>query len=280
MGEALDNLGEIGDLVEDAADAAGDLGIWGIFLLLGALILAALLTAAALIDAVLGALTTLGSATIRYAACLIYEQLYNAYETFRLAVAMNGLAFPTQQHLADPRITHFANPSLPDVNGNSVFSILGRLPALKWDVPGITHNDRHLVYPPTGAERPTLFTVPTSYLDKASTWYAWGDLTQDPDVLDELLALTPDADPAGNDDGQQLAQVLNDQRLLGNALELTAALYDRVRSGRGIPDFNLDGDRGYGYLCWSQRGDPAPDFPDPLVVVADPAAVIALNFIR
>jgi hypothetical protein len=278
--QVVDNLGDIGDFLEDAADTAGDLGIWGIFLLLGALILAALAAAAALIDAVLGALTTLGSATIRYSACLIYEQLYNAYETFRLAVAMNGLAFPLQQHLADPRITHFANPALPDANGNSVSSILGRLPALKWTVAGLTHNERHLVYPPTGPELPTLFSVPTSYLDKASTWYAWGDIPQHRGVLDELLQLTPDADPANNDDGTKLAGLLNDKRLLGNALDLTEAMYDQIKGGRPVPDFNLDGDRGYGYLCWRQVSDPAPDFPNPIVVAANPAAVIPLNFIR
>jgi hypothetical protein len=190
--QVVENLDSIGDFIADAADRAGRMGIWGIFLLLGALVLGALLAAAALIDAVLGALTTLGSATIRYAACLIYEQLYNAYETFRLAVAMNGLAFPLQQHLADPRIAHFANPALPDATGATVSSVLGRLPALKWQVASLTHNERHLVYPPTGAERPTVFSVPASYLDKTSTWYAWGDISQDPTVLDELVQLTPD----------------------------------------------------------------------------------------
>jgi hypothetical protein len=278
--QTVDNLGDIGDFLEDAADTAGDLGIWGIFLLLGALILAAVAAAAALIDAVLGALTTLGSATIRYVACLIYEQLYNAYEMFRLAVAMNGLAFPLQQHLTDPRITHWANPALADANGNSVTSILGRLPALKWTVAGLTHNERHLVYPPTGPELPTLFTVPASYLDKTSTWYAWGDMTQQPGVLDELLELTPDDDPANNDDGTKLAGLLNDKRLLGNALDLTEAMYDQIIRGKPVPDFNLDGDRAYGYLCWRQVNDPAPDFPNPIVVAANPAAVIGLNFIR
>ena len=259
----VDNLDEVGDMLEDAADAAGDMGIWGIFLLLGALILGALLAAAALIDAVLGALTTLGSATIRYAACLVYEQLYNAYEMFRLGLAMNGLAFPLHEHLGDPRITHFGNPSLPDANGANVFSILGRLPALRWTVAGPLHNERHLVYPPTGGELPGTFAVPTSYLDKASTWYAWGDLTQKSGILDALVALPSDPNAAGQDDGG-LSQVLHDRALLGNALMLTGAMYDRIRAGGAVPDFNLDGDRGYGWLCWIQRGDPAPDFPDPV----------------
>ena len=85
--KTVDNLRGIGDFIEDAADTAGSMGIWGIFVLLGALILAALAAAAAMIDAVLGGITTLRSATIRYAACLIYEQISYAFETLRLACA-------------------------------------------------------------------------------------------------------------------------------------------------------------------------------------------------
>lgn len=277
--QLVDNLGGIGDFIEDAADSSGDMGIWGIFLLLGALVLAALAAAAALIDAVLGALTTLGSATIRYAACLVYEHLYNAYETFRLALAMNGLAFPLQQHLTDPRISHFANPALPDANGRSVWSIRDRLPTLKWSGTGLTHNERHLVYPPTGPELPTIFTVPTSYLTQPSTFYAWGDIPQDGDLLEELVRLMAEPDP-GREDADRLHALLSDKRLLGNALTLTEALYERTKRGDAIPDFNLDGDRGYGYLCWVQRGDPAPDFPDPIVVADDPAAFVVLDVIR
>lgn len=276
---AMNNLGEIGDFIEDAANTAGSMGIWGIFLLLGALILAALAAAAALIDAVLGALTTLGSATIRYAASLIYEQLYNAYETFRLGVAMNGLAFPMTEHLADPRIRHFANPSLPDAIGVTAPMIAGRLPMLRFTTGSLTHNERHLVYPPTAGEAPRVFAVPTNYLDKTSVWYAWGDIPLNPAVLKDLLELTPDPDPAGNDDGSRLAALLDDKHLLGNALSLTEAMYDLHQTGSPLPDFNLDGDRGYGYLCWSQRGDPAPDFPDPLNSTAS-APGVRLNFIR
>ena len=278
--QVVSNLDDIGDFLEDAADAAGDLGIWGIFLLLGALILAAVAAAAALIDAVLGALTTLGSATIRYVACLVYEQLYNAFETFRLAVAMNGLAFPMREHLSDPRISHFANPALADVNGNTVSSILGRLPSLRWVGAGLTHNERHLIYPPTGAEQPGLFAVPTSYLDKTSTWYAWGDIPQKRGILKDLLALTPRANTAQNDDGTQLAATYDDKNLLGNALALAEAMYEQMKSGGELPDFNLDGDRGYGFLCWSQQGDPASDFPDPVASAATPPGAVALNFIR
>lgn len=284
---AMDNLGKIGDFIEDAANTAGSMGIWGIFLLLGALILASLAAAAAVIDAVLGAITTLGSSTIRYAACLIYEQIYNAYETFRLAVAMNGLAFPMTEHLTEPRIVHFGNPSLRDVNLVNAVDIQHRLPMLRFTQGGILHHERHLVYPPTEPEGPPVFAVPGSYLDKASTWYAWGDIPQRPGILKALLDLTPHASTAANDDGTRLARLLDDKNLLGNALTLAETMYDSQRQGNPLPDFNLDGDRGYGFLCWSQRGDPAADFPDPLVSDINPPSPsapvpvpIPINFIR
>lgn len=280
---AMNNLGAIGDFIDDAANTAGSMGIWGIFLMLGALILAALAAAAALIDAVLGALTTLGSATIRYAACLIYEQLYNAYETFRLAVAMNGLAFPLVEHLPDPRIVHFGNPSIDDVNGTNAVDIKQQIPMLRFTQGAILHNDRHLVYPPTDPELPGVFAVPDSYMDKDSTWYAWGDIPQNAALLKELLDLTPSPNVGANDDGTRLLQIVNDKSLLGNALALTEAMYDWQLNGNELPDFNLDGDRGYAFLCWSQRGDPAADFPNPIVsetIPPVPPAPVPLNFIR
>lgn len=278
--QAMDNIDNIGDFLEDAADAAGDMGIWGIFLFLAALILAAVLAAAALIDAVLGAITTISVAGIRAAACLIYEQLYNAYQTFRLAVSMNGLAFPMLEHLTEPRITHFANPAFNDSNGNNVNFVFNRLPSLKWGGAGIYHNERHLVYPPTEGEQPAVFSVPRSYLTRFSTWYAWGDIPFKPKVLDELHNLTLNAETERNDDGSGLAHVYDEKALLGNALDLTEAMYDRMKTGARLPDFNLDGDRGYGYLCWSQDGDPSSDFPNPIVVQSDEDEPVNLHFIQ
>jgi hypothetical protein len=102
-----------------------------------------LAAAAALIDAVLGAVTTIGSATIRQAACLIYEHLYAAYEYFRLAVGMNGLAFPLVAHLPEERIRHFANPSLRDANGRTALDILASMPSHPVPIPGLLHNEVH-----------------------------------------------------------------------------------------------------------------------------------------
>ena len=108
---------------------------------------------------------------------------------------------------------------LADVNGHNVQWIKGRLPCLRFVTPpgSLTHNERHLVYPPTDEELTGVFAVPDSYLDKTSTWYAWGDISFKAGILDELLALPPSANASQNDDGSQLAQIYKGG-LLGNAL--------------------------------------------------------------
>lgn len=126
---------------------------------------------------------------------------------------------------------------------------------------------------------PGVFAQPSSYMDKDSTWYAWGDIPLNPDVLEKLMALVPDDDPSRNDNGTLLARILHDKSLLGNSLTLFQAMYDRSQNGKPLPDFNLDGDRGYGFLCWQQKGDPAPDFPNPINSSASMPGV-ELNFIR
>ena len=232
--QVVDNLDSIGDFLEDAANAAGDLGIWGIFLLLGALILAALAAAAALIDAVLGALTTLGSATIRYAACLIYEQLYNAFETFRLAVAMNGLAFPMLEHLADPRISHFANPALPTRTADNVQSIIGP-PARRSAGPGPASctTSGTSCYPPTSGEQPGRLRgagqLPRQdvHLVRVGRHPAEGGHPRRAARSSSRASIT-----AQNDDGTLLAGIYDDKNLLGNALD---ARRGAVRADEGRP---------------------------------------------
>jgi hypothetical protein len=288
--KTMDNLEEAGDFLENAVDEAGDWGIWGIFLILAALIIAAVMAAAALADGVAGAITTLGTSTIRAAACLIYEQLYNAFQSFRLGVAANGLAFPMMEHMAEPRLTQFANPAFPDPSGANASTNAGFLPQLKWKVPfssdpsaAIFHKERHLVYPVTDGEKNPVMEAPPDYFDKFSTYYAFGPVPFNEVIIDELQGLTPDNNAANNDNGSILANIIKEFRL-GNALNLTQTIYDKWKTGKPFPDFNLDGDRGYAYLCWSQFKSPgatdAPDFPNELSVNSNPGATVDLRFIK
>jgi hypothetical protein len=152
--KAMDNLGDIGDWLEDAIDKAGKFSFLSIFLALAALIAAAVAAAAALIDAVLGAITTLTVAGIRAAACLIYEQLYNSFQNFRLAVSLNGLAFPMLEHLDEPRFKQFKDTSFADPVGATASTLKGKLPIMTVIPPAagvfadLFNREKHLTYPP------------------------------------------------------------------------------------------------------------------------------------
>jgi len=270
--KTMDKLEDVGDFLEDAFDEAGDWGILSIFLALAALIIGAAMAAAALADGVAGAIATLGTSTIRAAACLIYEQIYNAYQNFRLGVAMNGLAFPMQEHLNDPRLTQFANPANTDPTGVNGTAVAPFLPLLKF-IPenlldAVFHQERHLVYPTTAPEKDHVMGMLGSYLSQPSTHYAFGRIPFQPEhILDELEKLTPDANPALNDNGDMLARLFG-KGSLGNAMTLIEKCHERFQDKKNLIDFNLDGDRGYGYLCWTQnQGSPdAPDTPKVLQV--------------
>jgi hypothetical protein len=269
--KTTDNLDEVGDFLEDAADFASDFGILSIFIMLAALVAAAAMAAAAIADGVAGAIATLGTATIRYAACLIYEQLYDAFQNFRLGVALNGLGFPMREHLADPRLRQFITPAVPDPTGVVAANVAPFEPLLRFradllsdPLAAIFNQERHLIYPLTDGEKRAVRPAPGSYFATTPTHYAFGRIPLDKELLDDLTGLQ-----GGGADQDALLATLGD-RTLGNALDLSAALYERWFRGERLPDFNLDSDRGYGFLCWAQPGE-APNAPDPLRVNADAA---------
>jgi hypothetical protein len=275
--KTLDNLGDVGDFIEDAVDTASDFGILAIFIILAALAVAAVMAAAAIADGIAGAVATLGTSTIRYAACLIYEQLYNAFQCFRLALALNGLGFPMREHLSEPRLRQFLTPSDPDVTGVTAEQVAASEPLLRFSpsflsnpLAAIFNQERHLLYPLTDGEKRAVRPAPASYFAERPTHYAFGRIPLDGDLLDQLVALA--ASP--NRQESDLTGLLQD-RTLGNALTLSGELYDRWFRGKALPSFQLDADRGYGYICWTQRGD-APHQPARLVTnssAADPTEV-------
>lgn len=275
--KTVDNLDDVGDFLEDAVDQAGKFGILSIFIILAALIAAAVMAAAALADGIAGAIATLGTATIRYAACLIYEQLYNAFQMFRLAIALNGLAFPMREHLADPRFRQFITPAFPDSTGVNAAAVAPFEPLLRFTpdflgdpLAAIFNQERHLIYPLTDGEKRDVVPAPGSYFNQPFTHPAFGRIPLDRELIDELVALAQ----SPNREEAQLVSILG-ERTLGNALDLSGVLYERWFRGGALPGFNLDSDRGYGFLCWSQPGE-APNTPMPLQTntsAADPTEV-------
>jgi hypothetical protein len=298
--KTMDNLGDAGDFLEDAVDEAGNWGILSIFLILAALVIAAVMAAAAIADGVAGAIATLGTSTIRYAACLIYEQVYNAFQNFRLGVALNGLAYPMQEHLTEPRLIQFANPAIPDPTGSTASDFIGRFPLFKFitnfgsDPSGAIFNqERHLIYPPVGTEKKPVLEAPGDYFNKFSTHYAFGDIPLNNTFINELINLSISSNALNNDNGDVLETLLNNpENRLGNAVTLAGNIYNRWKTNQKIPDFNMDSDRGYGYMCWSQVNETVPptmedsDSPQALRVKDDPLdpndqdKIVDLRFIQ
>lgn len=272
--KATDNLDSIGDFIEDAADTAGSIGgILGLLLFLAALIIAAVAAAAAIADAVLGGLLTLGTSTIRASLALIYEHVYNAYTTFRLGVALNGLAFPMIEHLNDPILSQFKRPDINDPTGTIADEIKDKLPLLRWDdhpeddFEALTEAELgledHLIYPITISENNSVKGALASYLDKDSMYYVCGDIKISEGIIDQLLEISKE------EDEESVLLSLMEKASLGNAVGLHSHLYDRFKMEQDIPDFNLDADRGYGYLCWTQTDGASVDneeFPNALDV--------------
>ena len=253
--KAKDQLADVKDFLVDSARYAGKKpGLLGALLMFGAMIAAAVMAAAALVNAVLGALTTLSVASIRWAASLIYEQLYNAFDWLREGSALAGVSFPMQDHLSNPLFAQFVAPDHPDPTGIDASNIVGRSPLLRFEAslfsdPAavLLNQERHLIYPLTDPEKRGVRVGPQSYLAATPEHYALGSIPLDLDLLDDLAS-------SGELSEDQLEQLLRD-RSLGDALSLTAALYGRWRRGERLPDFNLDADRGYGYTCWTQPRD-------------------------
>lgn len=294
---AMDNLDDIGDFLEDAVDSAGSFNILAIFIILAALIIAAVAAAAALIDAVLGAITTLTVSGIRAAACLIYEHLYNAFQNFRLGVALNGLAYPMEEHLNEIRFRQFKNTAFADPFGVVSNDLKSALPKLKVILDGggfldqIFHKEKHLVYPPvdpTKSEPNKVIAGPDSYFAATSLHYAFDNIPLDKDFIDFLTTLSGDEQKLMN---HFILAFRRKRRLptIGNAVTLVEELYDRISNGKEIPDFNLDSDRGYAYTCWTQKdanGQNAPEEPKELLQHAQqhatppqPITPVSLDFL-
>lgn len=275
--QAAENMGDIGDFIGDAVDHTSGGGILSILALLVALAIAAVMAALAIVDTVLGLVTTLSVAAIRALACLVYEEVYNAYQQLRLALSLTGLAYPMSEHITEPVMRQFTDPSQRDSTGTNAAAFAAVMPLPRWtqqeaeDFP-----EKHLIYapvrfPPGGGaahgERRHLLSAPPSYYDKHSSFYGWGDIPLSADAIDQLADLQQL--PGGSVDVEaRTSEILVEGKVtLGNGVTLTGELYNRWRTGRPMPDFNLDSDRGYGYLCWTQVDDQArPNTPTRLVV--------------
>jgi len=108
------------------------------------------------------------------------------------------------------------------------------------------------VYPMTDPEAERATAAPHRYYTKQARHYLDGPVGVQPGALGQVAA-TADLRPV--DIAAHDARMRHES--LGNAVQLTARLYDRAvaaTSGEGgVPDLNLDGDQGFAYPTWAAQ---------------------------
>jgi len=237
----LENVEGAGDLIPDAYNAAGG-GFLGILAAIAAAILAPILLALALIDYLLGMITTITVSAVRFLLSVCYECLYNSFMKYRYGVALNGLAFPIIGHLNKDIVQHLTDPRLPDILGNYLST--KDFPKLKFNRFG---SESHLVFPQSGIERKVTTPAPKLYQVLRPNVYIHRDIHFDLNILGLIRGL--------NEDTLDELHVKMRSEQLGNAARLTTELYRLFFAGKKFPNFNLDADRGMGYPSWKVEGD-------------------------
>lgn len=244
------NASDAVGLVGDANRAAGG-GILGILAALAAAILAAILLAVSIIDFLLGSLTTIGMAPVRVFLSIMYQSIYDAFLNYRLAVSLNGFAFPFVSHLNRANVMHATNPSFPDSVGSTANSIFNSYPRQKVNT---SFSEKHLFYPSSFRSNrlESIATIPSPniYLNNQPNIFIDGRLNFGNHVLPYIQGMTDN-----NNDLRRLHKMMRKDEL-GNAVRLTTEFYRiMVDQKKIIPDFNLDGDRGMGYKTWRTGAD-------------------------
>ncbi|MFH0896003.1 MAG: zinc dependent phospholipase C family protein [Bacteroidota bacterium] len=244
-----DNTSDIFDWV---GNSGGNGGILGFLSFLAALILAPILLAAAAIDAIAGAIATVGAAGARFLISLAYEFLYNSFMNFHQGVVLNGLAFPFKNQLDHYLVKHVLNSSSPDVIGNNANTFAPHYPFGKFSLPGL-ESEGHLIYPYLNIEKDACTGAPKSYFDANASHYMFGKIELSDKAYKKYIDFQEKNGNMNEADvnarfGQLQAQAARDS--LGNAVDLGKFLYNKFLEGKKIGDFNLDADKGIAFQSW------------------------------
>lgn len=244
MSETLDSL---------SRPFRGGFSITAIFEFLAALVLGLFEVVKDFLDFLLGSALAIGLSPLRAGLSVIYEGLYNMFMTFYEMVALAGLAFPFNNMTNRRTIRHFFNPNrpeFPDANFNFASSYAPLMYPLKTFNPSFWDTESHLVYPfPAGdfIENNRANIGPEEYMVNNPVFYLENAGMTVPATYAFLRDLP------GSRLNELLAQRFTLNNTLGSARQFSLFLFGEFNAGRNIPNFNLDGDKGYGFKSWRLR---------------------------
>ncbi len=216
---------------------------------------------------------------IRYALYLMQLGLYEIYRQFRWALSLSGFAFPDPDQLFNPLAQQFINPAT-DVQS---------MPRREFPI-----EQDHCLFFPAGCPIPQ---SPGCVEPVAATS---GPYTRSPLNYPFWFIEGEPFDPA-------VAQALADAGSPGKTIELTRSLFPpktgapysgslgnavdfllrhaaEIASGGGgadslkLPNWNLDGDRGYGFKCWEVIADSTTTPPTETKLEPPPSAGVVTTY--
>jgi hypothetical protein len=200
---------------------------------------------------------------IRYALYLLQLALYEIYRQYRWALCLSGYAFPDPDQLFNPLAQQFVNPLVA----------VQQMPRREFPI-----EQDHCLFFPTGCVPPSVIPPPpVCHEPRAATsgpyarfplnypfWFIEGEPTN-PDI-ERALADSPSPErtiglarnlfppPAGTSPASYSGS-------LGSAIDFFLRRAREVALDNGgetkldLPNWNLDGDRGYGFKCWQVTAD-------------------------
>jgi hypothetical protein len=187
---------------------------------------------------------------IRYALYLLQLALYEIYRQYRWALCLSGYAFPDPDQLSNPLAQQFINPlvavqrmprrEFPKEQDNALFFPGGcAIP----QTPGCLE--------PIGATSGPYTRFPVNY----PFWFIEGEPSS-PDVEKTLVQAQSPQDTIGATANVFPSPGAPYAGSLGSAIDFFLRRAREVANDGGdatklvLPDWNLDGDRGYGFKCW------------------------------
>jgi hypothetical protein len=198
--------------------------------------------------------------TLKWLLYQVRKGVWEVYDSLRFILVLGGYLFPEPEDLdRDPWGKALLSPALAHLSGGAAADPM-LYPRAQEVHKQVGTTEHHLVYPATLQEQPPAEPAPGPFhalLPDAFISQPWPPVP----AADGLLACT---DPyAGSASTHAIDGNTWSTPQLGSALNFSARLAaDHIAN---LPNFNLDGDRGYGWKTW--RADPIDDDPG----VAEPS---------
>ncbi|MEC0128480.1 zinc dependent phospholipase C family protein [Paenibacillus pabuli] len=202
-----------------------------------------------------------GIQLLKYLLYQIHKVMYDFYDNCRFSLVVAGYLFPESEDLTKhPWGLCFVNTSFAHLTGGGVADF-SKYP-LKQEHHGFSTPEDHLIYPQTFAEEPFAEPAPRPFYGKFPTYFVYEAQKSWSDQIERLYDCTI---PYGeNDSTHSIDHLTWENGQLGNALQCSADLI--VSRMEDLPNFNLDGDRGYGWKTWSTNVSGPLDDINPLDV--------------